>query len=1078
MSALAVPVDLRQLPLRALVAHAARCARRVCPLYAANLEHPEAAICGKALAASIVLCDHFAADREVDPVLVASAEEATIRALMLAGESAGSDNLAAYAANAAYAAINATRVLLEACSSDDPESAAEAVLEAVGIARDAAISADQRVAAAAAQDEEILKRLFLGHYPELGDPIDPAATGLLGPLFPHVAPQGTSARGAAPAKKQKAVPKPESNDIPSEKAADPAAIECTAESPRTRATGAARENLKGLIGRIQKSRAALRRRRKSLAARQGRLQECRDELARREAEIARQQQEFENRQQELQDRQQQCESLRRELAAEREAIEKDRLRADQDLQWIEEQRATIDSERAALEERKQSWSDDVQRHESERQRQEESRQALESAQAELQTRAETLSEREARLEQERAAFRDENERQSQLVQELQADEQRALATLREQVREELERERGALHDERGKLERERNELAATAERLSHDRADQERRARELDEQERRLREADDQLDRRSAELNQDRMAFDAAQAELRDRLAELEAREEQHRRSVTRFETECRQEAEAADALHAERCEQIEQRQQALDALRRKTEEDCAGMRESLDQELAALAAREQAVQAAEHELSEQRAASEREAAAVAAGCESLQESEERLNSERTRLETQEQELQSRQAELATAREQLQAALQEVSRQRESQKKEGAGLESQKQQIIELNARIQDQQRQLADQAAELAARAQGLQSREAELRAAHERVRAEHELLQKERNAFLDETARGRLERGADAPEGRPGAESVVASAADPLKRANTTPDVPAAESTIADQFLQLQEQRRLLQVERARMQQELTLLRAARDRGNERTVTPSGDSANGLGASSQARIVPLALVVSAGGAAPSHVAVLLTELQKLATSCGCPGVTVAARDCRQESAVRGKTSRRESGGYIEFALSPAGNAGRRSAHEAAHWNQFQSCLRLLFAADNGVLSAFASGTAVSKRHPLRAFATKVRQQYANTPNGGGRKRSGALPIDEMHQQRERIDRLIVQLESQFNLQCALVPLSEAESHGSAAAAASPVRRWKRWIAAASLAAGLAAAGYHYGWPSVPDLLTRIEWK
>src|SRR5262249_16082951 len=61
--------------------------------------------------------------------------------------------------------------------------------EAAAIARDAAISADEKVARAAQLDWEMLHRMFLGKFPDFGEPVDAADGGMLGPLF---------ADGAAP----------------------------------------------------------------------------------------------------------------------------------------------------------------------------------------------------------------------------------------------------------------------------------------------------------------------------------------------------------------------------------------------------------------------------------------------------------------------------------------------------------------------------------------------------------------------------------------------------------------------------------------------------------------------------------------------------------------------------------------------------------------------------------------------------------------------------------------------------------------------------------------------------------------
>ena len=102
---------------------------------------------------------------------------------VVASEMMPPDERAAYAANAAYAAISAAKALLEAYHSDNPESEAERVADAAAIARDAANSADDRVAHAAELDWDMLRRMFLGKYPDFGEPVNAAETGILGALF-------------------------------------------------------------------------------------------------------------------------------------------------------------------------------------------------------------------------------------------------------------------------------------------------------------------------------------------------------------------------------------------------------------------------------------------------------------------------------------------------------------------------------------------------------------------------------------------------------------------------------------------------------------------------------------------------------------------------------------------------------------------------------------------------------------------------------------------------------------------------------------------------------------------------------
>src|SRR4051812_12900445 len=112
--------DLKQLPLRALVAYAARCARRVQSQYALPPDHPDAAACVAAIDTSIGIAEQFAAGNDLDPVGLTQAEEATVRAILTVSGEDNGNSASAYAANAAYAAISAALAGVEALFAADP----------------------------------------------------------------------------------------------------------------------------------------------------------------------------------------------------------------------------------------------------------------------------------------------------------------------------------------------------------------------------------------------------------------------------------------------------------------------------------------------------------------------------------------------------------------------------------------------------------------------------------------------------------------------------------------------------------------------------------------------------------------------------------------------------------------------------------------------------------------------------------------------------------------------------------------------------------------------------------------------
>jgi len=177
------PTDLKQLPLYALLAYASRCARRVSGLFHLDANHAEAKSCLSAIDAAVNITQALAAAGDVDPDVLAATEDGTVRAVIVASELQPPDERAAYAANSAYAAICAAKAALEASVASDIDEPAGRVAEAATIARDSAISADERVERAALLDWEMLQRMFLGKFPGFGEPVEAAESGILGPLF-------------------------------------------------------------------------------------------------------------------------------------------------------------------------------------------------------------------------------------------------------------------------------------------------------------------------------------------------------------------------------------------------------------------------------------------------------------------------------------------------------------------------------------------------------------------------------------------------------------------------------------------------------------------------------------------------------------------------------------------------------------------------------------------------------------------------------------------------------------------------------------------------------------------------------
>ena len=190
--------DLKKLPLRAIVALTARCARRVESLSLLPDGHPDMDRCRTAVSAAIRLAEDFArgsSSRDV-PTVIRDVE--ACRAI------AQDEYVRDTAVGAVVWASHATAAAMEGLGlRDEPAevsvmgtrqpnpfpklanvAADLAARDAFTAAVDAAVAAgfgDEFIKQAMQDYQELLK-LGLGRYPEAGEPIDPSPAGPLGEL--------------------------------------------------------------------------------------------------------------------------------------------------------------------------------------------------------------------------------------------------------------------------------------------------------------------------------------------------------------------------------------------------------------------------------------------------------------------------------------------------------------------------------------------------------------------------------------------------------------------------------------------------------------------------------------------------------------------------------------------------------------------------------------------------------------------------------------------------------------------------------------------------------------------------------
>ena len=194
------PEDLKKLPLRAIVALSARCARRVEHLALLPDDHPEKERCRTAVTKAIGLAEDFAKGLPCSSLEAVVREVEACRAVA-EGEFVRDFAMAAVV-QAAHAAATALRALDLRGQPEESHWFGDAKpspfpyladVTADLAARDAFTAAVEAAAAighadqfmkGAIEDYEKLLRLDLGSYPQVGDPIDPSSKGPLGPLAP------------------------------------------------------------------------------------------------------------------------------------------------------------------------------------------------------------------------------------------------------------------------------------------------------------------------------------------------------------------------------------------------------------------------------------------------------------------------------------------------------------------------------------------------------------------------------------------------------------------------------------------------------------------------------------------------------------------------------------------------------------------------------------------------------------------------------------------------------------------------------------------------------------------------------
>jgi|GEM_PF-3876448 len=186
MKLLPTAEDLKQLPLRASVALAARCAMRIQPLV--NFIGQESRKLKSADLASqaIEFAAAFASGDKVKTKDALQCEEQIAKCIAASRKDETTEKVGILAANCIYSTVNATNLCIQSIDAKDCEKIAAKAIQAVSVSIESAANSDNSVERATILDYVTLSRMHLGNFPMFGESCDPFESGYLGPLFDNL----------------------------------------------------------------------------------------------------------------------------------------------------------------------------------------------------------------------------------------------------------------------------------------------------------------------------------------------------------------------------------------------------------------------------------------------------------------------------------------------------------------------------------------------------------------------------------------------------------------------------------------------------------------------------------------------------------------------------------------------------------------------------------------------------------------------------------------------------------------------------------------------------------------------------
>ena len=466
-----------------------------------------------------------------------------------------------------------------------------------------------------------------------------------------------------------------------------------------------------------------------------------------------------------------------------------------------------------------------------------------------------------------------------------------------------------------------------------------------------------------------------------------------------------------------------------------------------------------------------------------------LQQQRDRIQSIRSEIEKQRKSLETEQASVVEEKAQLQS--------------QHTDLEQEQQRVQEVNEKLDLERQELQQTLEQTSVDQQAMQAEREQLRKDRGQIQQELERLQTQKASLLEEKA-GLARKQAEysrqmsqvvaTPKESAASRSKAGrnQAADGKargKKKSRGKQQPAS-AVVAIQWKELlatvEQERRQLAAERARLQDELSMLHSSANRQSAISRTSATDTDSRVLSDDSKLESMQRIIVEVGSASSLQLDDLLQNLSQVYERMGGGGIRFDVRNARvwhadKEGAGSSEGTEAERT-FVELYATPrTSDHASRNDDGSEHWEQFLSCLQMSFPVDAGLSDYFEIGEAVASTHRVRQIVVDAAHSTDASPSDAdGQSLSGSgLRIDDINSQLQDIADIRSRLEREHGLTMELATerVSNPNSEEPNAASRADRPRWSRlrkMLLAAGVLAAFALATYSMGVNWVGFTMTR----